>query len=132
MPPVREEIPEDYEAIRNLNRLAFGGDLEAELVDRLRSAGVVVLSLVAVEKDEIVGHILFSALPIETNQGVIEAVSLAPMSVNPKPQRRGIGSALVRQGLRNVPGSWSVDCSGTRTSWLLSTVRLFGRTGEGS
>ena len=45
------------------------------------------------------GHILFSELPIETDQGVLDAVSLAPMSVLPKWQRRGIGSALVRHGL---------------------------------
>jgi predicted N-acetyltransferase YhbS len=83
MPVVREEVPEDYEPIRNLNRLAFGGNEEAELVDRLRSASLVVLSLVAVENDEIVGHILFSDLPIETNQSVIDAVSLAPMAVHP-------------------------------------------------
>jgi putative acetyltransferase len=99
MPVVREEIPEDYEAIRNLNLLAFGGNEEADLVDRLRSTGIVVVSLVAVDNGEIVGHILFSDLPIETNQGVIDAVSLAPMSVNPKWQCQGIGSALVRKGL---------------------------------
>src|SRR5207247_5267229 len=52
-----------------------------------------------VENDEIVGHIMFSELPIETDQGVLVAVSLAPMSVHPRCQRRGIGSALVRQGL---------------------------------
>jgi putative acetyltransferase len=99
MPVVREEIPEDYEAIRNLNRLAFGGNEEAELVDRLRSTGIVLVSLIAVECDEIVGHILFSDLPIETDQGGIDAVSLAPMSVSPKYQRQGIGSGLVRRGL---------------------------------
>ena len=99
MPVVREEVPEDYEAIRNLNRLAFGGNEEAELVDRLRNTRLVVVSLVAVEGDEIAGHILFSDLPIETNEGVIDAVSLAPMAVHPKFQRQGIGSALVRQGL---------------------------------
>ena len=99
MPVVPEEIPEDYEPIRNLNRLAFGGNEEAELVDRLRSASLVVLSLVAIDNDEIVGHILFSDLPIETDQGGIDAVSLAPMAVHPKWQRQGIGSALVRQGL---------------------------------
>jgi putative acetyltransferase len=99
MPVVPEEIPEDYEPIRNLNRLAFGGNEEAELVDRLRSASLVVLSLVAIDNDEIVGHILFSDLPIETDQGGIDAVSLAPMAVHPKWQRQGIGSALARQGL---------------------------------
>ena len=54
MPVIREEIPEDYEPIRNLNRLAFGGNEEAELVDRLRSTGIVVASLVAIEIHEIV------------------------------------------------------------------------------
>jgi putative acetyltransferase len=99
MPVVREEIPEDYEAIRNLNRLAFGGNEEAELVDRLRSTGFVVVSLVVIEDGEIVGHILFSELPIETDRGIIDAVSLAPMAVHPKWQRQSVGSALVRQGL---------------------------------
>ena len=99
MPVIREEIPDDYEAIRELNRIAFGGNEEAEIVDRLRSAGLVVASLVAVENDEIVGHIVFSELPIETDQGVLVAVSLAPMAVHLKCQRQGIGSALVRQGL---------------------------------
>ena len=99
MPVVCKQIPEDYDAVLNLNRLVFGGNGEADLVDRLWRAGVVVVSLVAIEDDEIVGHILFSELPIETDEGTIAAVSLAPMSVNPKCQRQAIGSALVRQGL---------------------------------
>src|SRR2546427_9349056 len=60
MPIVREEIAADHDSIREVNRIAFGGNLEAELVERLRSSGVVVASLVAIENDEIVGHILFS------------------------------------------------------------------------
>src|SRR5450432_3388458 len=99
MPVICKQIPEDYDAVLNLNRLVFGGNNEADLVDRLWRAGIVVVSLVAIENDEIVGHILFSDLPIETNPGAIAAVSLAPLSVNPKCQRQGIGSALVRQGL---------------------------------
>ena len=96
---IREEIPADHDAVRDLNRQAFGGTAEAELVDRLRTRGAVIVSLVAVENNEIVGHILFSDLPIETKQAVIHAVSLAPMAVLPQYQRRGIGSALVRRGL---------------------------------
>jgi putative acetyltransferase len=99
MPFIREEITEDHDAVRELNRLAFGGNDEADIVDRLRSAGIVIVSLVAIENDEIVGHILFSRLPIETEHGIVEAVSLAPMSVHPKNHRQGIGSALVREGL---------------------------------
>jgi len=54
---------------------------------------------VAVKNGEIIGHILFSDLPIEVEQGVIPAASLAPMAVAPEFQRQGIGSALVRRGL---------------------------------
>ncbi len=96
---IREETPEDHEAIREVNRLAFGGDDEARLVDRLREEGLVVASLVAVEDGLVVGHILFSELPVETEVGVLPAVALAPMAVRPERQRQGIGSALVRRGL---------------------------------
>jgi putative acetyltransferase len=97
---VREETPQDHEAIREVNRLAFKGEEEAQLVDRLRADGLVVASLVAVEDGQVVGHILFSELAIQTNEGGLRAVALAPMAVRPEAQRRGIGSALVRQGLR--------------------------------
>jgi putative acetyltransferase len=83
-----------------LNNEAFGGDVEGRLVEQLREDGVVMLSLVAVYNEEIVGHILFSELPIETSHGgVMAGVSLAPMAVSPKFHRLGIGSAMVRQGL---------------------------------
>ncbi len=58
-----------------------------------------MLSLVAESDNEIVGHILFSNLPIVTEQTTIPAVALAPMAVLPKHQRQGIGSELVRRGL---------------------------------
>ena len=96
---IREEIPDDRPAVAELNRIAFGGDCEARLVDRLRSAGLVIVSLVAVQDGEIVGHVMFSELAIESEPGVIQAASLAPMAVTPKHQRRGIGSALVGRGL---------------------------------
>lgn len=98
MPLIREEMPPDAEAIREVNRLAFGGGEEAVLVDRLRDEQLVVVSLVAIEQDQIAGHILFSKLPIEGTRP-LAAVSLAPMAVKPAWQNRGIGSALVRSGL---------------------------------
>src|SRR5437899_584220 len=99
MPLIREEIPDDYDAIREVNRQAFQGDVEAQLVYRRRTGGAVIASLVAVQDGEIVGHIMFSGLSIETDRGVLHAASLAPMAVLPKLQRQGIGSALVRRGL---------------------------------
>ena len=93
------ETDEDQKAIWNVNQAAFTGDDEANLVDALREGGYVEVSLVAEEDEHIVGHILFSRLPIITNTGTVEAVSLAPMAVLPSHQRQGIGSQLVEAGL---------------------------------
>jgi putative acetyltransferase len=96
---IRPETSADHEAIRHVNRLAFGQDDEARLVDALREGGHVRLSLVADQLGRVVGHILFSDLPIHTDRGVVAALALAPMSVLPEFQKQGIGSALVREGL---------------------------------
>ena len=98
-PLIRPETRADHEAIRQVNRLAFGQDDEARLVDSLRDSGYVRVSLVADQTGEIVGHILFSNLPIVTNAGIVPALALAPMAVLPECQNQGIGSALVRRGL---------------------------------
>ncbi len=99
---VREETAADIDAIRRLNRLAFGGPFEAGLVDRLRSEELVLSSLVADEGDAIVGHILFSDLSVTIDGWRVHAAALAPMAVEPQRQRQGIGSALVRAGLAAV------------------------------
>jgi len=98
---IRAEQPGDYVDIQNLLDAAFGGHDESTLVQRLRDDGQVITALVAVEYGEIVGHIVFSALEIASNDGkaIIKGASLAPMAVAPTHQRLGIGSELVRQGL---------------------------------
>ena len=99
---IREEQPHDGEQIRMVNQAAFGRGDEADLVDRLRAEGAVLLSLVAEVDSQIVGHILFSRMTVETEQGPVGAVSLAPMAVLPGHQRRQIGSQLVRRGLTEL------------------------------
>jgi putative acetyltransferase len=96
---IRPETPADLEAIFEVNRLAFGQDGEARLVDALRDGGYVRVSLIAERDGHVVGHILFSDLPIITEAGTITALALAPMAVLPDFQPQGIGSALVRRGL---------------------------------
>jgi putative acetyltransferase len=98
---VRPERVGDVEAIREVHRLAFGGDEESRLVDALRAGGHVRLSLVAEDEGQLVGHILFSDLPILTPAGSVPALALAPLAVVPTRQRQGIGSLLIRECLRN-------------------------------
>lgn len=99
---LREEAPPpsgDTAAIRALLRAAFGGEAEAELVDRLRAEpGAVRLSLLAERRRDgrLVGQILFSAMAVGDDPAVL---ALAPLAVAPEMQRQGIGAALVRRGL---------------------------------
>lgn len=103
MTEIRLECDSDHEAIREVHGMAFRGEDEPRLVDRLRADGDLALSLVAVENDQVVGHIAFSRLLLRTSEGDLEAVALAPMGVLPEFQRRGIGSMLVQEGLRRFP-----------------------------
>jgi putative acetyltransferase len=96
---IREELSDDQHEVRKVNEAAFEHAGEADLVDNLRREGVVLLSLVAELDGEIVGHILFTRMTIETAQGPVQAVSLAPMAVIPERQRCQVGSNLVRHGL---------------------------------
>lgn len=99
MPRIRPETPEDITAIHAVNNAAFPTPAEADLVDSLRHQGAHVLSLVAVDGDQVAGHILFSPVVIETESGPIDALGLAPMAVLPGRQREGIGTRLVTAGL---------------------------------
>ena len=97
---IRGEKASDLADIRRVNDLAFAQPAEGALVDALRAAGAVTLSLVAEDEGTtIAGHILFSPVVIESDAGRFQAIGLGPMAVLPTKQRRGIGSALVREGL---------------------------------
>jgi putative acetyltransferase len=96
---IRSEIPVDHAAVRELNRLAFGGEDEAWLVDALREGGHVRASFVAELEGRVVGQVLFSELRILTAEGPVEALALAPLAVVPKHQGRGIGSRLTEASL---------------------------------
>ncbi len=99
MAVIRHEALEDMAAVHRLEQEAFGRAEEANLVDALRRRRAFTLSLVAVKDDQVVGHILFSPVTIESGDSSFEAVGLGPMAVLPSHQRQGIGSQLVRAGL---------------------------------
>jgi putative acetyltransferase len=96
---IREEAPEDRQAVRRVNELAFGRTQEAELVEALRESAHPHLSLVAELDGQVVGHIFFSPVTIEDGASAYGAFGLGPMAVLPEHQRRGVGSQLVRRGL---------------------------------
>jgi putative acetyltransferase len=99
---IRREARRDVDAITRVNAIAFGGSEEADIVRRLRDANAVILSLVAEVGGAVVGHILFSPVAIDTPNGEVTAVGLAPMAVLPEHQRKRIGSRLVEEGLREL------------------------------
>lgn len=96
---IRQEKPEDAVAIHHVNEQAFGRTAEVELVDKLRANGKVTLSLVAVQDGEIVGHILFSPVTIESGEQTFAAVGLGPLAVRPEFQKQSIGAQLIKRGL---------------------------------
>jgi putative acetyltransferase len=93
------ERVEELLSIRCVNERAFGGKEEADLVDKLRSDGDALLSMVAELKDQTVGHILFSRMWIDTGAASISAVALAPVAVLPEHQKNGIGADLIHRSL---------------------------------
>lgn len=96
---IRNEEPQDTGHVRDILRAAFPGDAESRLVDLLRANGKAVISLVAVHGDDVLGHILFS--PVTTTPpGDAKGIGLAPVAVRPEAQSQGIGSKLIRAGLR--------------------------------
>ncbi|MCO4764345.1 MAG: N-acetyltransferase [Myxococcales bacterium] len=96
---VRKEQPFDVGAVRSVNLAAFPGEAEANLVDELRANGKATLSLVAVQDERVIGHILFSAVTLDSHTGQNPVLGLAPMAVLPALHRQGVGSLLVTAGL---------------------------------
>ncbi|MDV7137968.1 N-acetyltransferase [Maribacter sp. TH_r10] len=98
---IRETDIGDLERIIEVETLAFGSDIEAKLVSKLLSdkSAEPIVSLLAFNADEAVGHIFFSRAYFDNapNQPLIYI--LAPLAVKPTFQRKGIGGILIKKGL---------------------------------
>ncbi|HEY8384411.1 MAG TPA: N-acetyltransferase [Microvirga sp.] len=93
---IRPERPGDWSGIHAVHAAAFGGTVEADLVDRVRADGDLHLGLVATA-DGVIGHAAFPRLALEGSD--LRVVALAPLAVRPGLHRAGVGSALVRAAL---------------------------------
>lgn len=102
---IRTESQSDHAAISAVTEAAFrtleiSSQTEHFIVDALRTAGALTISLVAEAGGRVVGHIAFS--PISITDGSTDWYGLGPVSVLPELQRQGIGKALINEGLARL------------------------------
>ena len=96
---IHNEESKHIDQVRAILRAAFLSHAESKLVDALRENGKATISLVAVNGEHVLGHILFS--PVSTTPpSEANGLGLAPVAVHPTMQWQGIGSRLVREGLQ--------------------------------
>lgn len=112
-PIIRPETSADYDTITQVTLAAFTGKFsdnptEHIIVQRLREAGSLTLSLVAELNHDVVGHVAFS--PVTINVDFIGWYGLGPISVVPALQKQGIGSALIHTGLEQLKGTGAQGC----------------------
>lgn len=110
---IRDEAPGDEAAIDRVTQAAFrdhpfSRQIEHRIVRGLREAGALRLSLVATLDGNVAGHVAFSGVTIGGAE--LGWWGLGPVSVAPERQRSGIGSALVRGGLRRLAERGSPGC----------------------
>jgi len=100
---IRKEEEKDYKNIFNVNKLAFGQEEESNLVDKIRNSKNFIpdLSIVAELNNRLIGHILFSKIEI-LGSSVFNTLALAPMAVIPEFQRQGVGSELIKKGIKKA------------------------------
>ena len=101
---IRSEDKKDIDQVRAVVCAAFPSEAESKLVDLLRANWKATISLVATDGDEVLGHILFSPVPV-TSPGTTppvpaKGIGLAPVAVRPDVQSQGTGAKLIREGLR--------------------------------
>jgi len=104
---IRSETDTDIDVIREVTVSAFrtleiSGHTEQFIIEALRAAGSLTLSLVAEVNGRVAGHIAFSSVTI--SDGSRNWYGLGPVSVLPEYQRQGIGTALMEEGLSRLKG----------------------------
>lgn len=101
---IRAENENDRDAVHAINASAFPTSAEAGLVNALRDQAQPIISLVAEDAGEVVGHIMFSPVSLD-GASELKIMGLAPMAVLPNHQCKGIGTALVNAGLDQCKNS---------------------------
>ena len=110
---IRDETKYDAAVISEVTAAAFetleiSSHTEQFIVEALRSAKALTLSLVAEVDGRVVGHIAFS--PVTISDGIPNWYGVGPLSVLPEYQRKGIGAALMREGLSRMKAMGAQGC----------------------
>lgn len=110
---IRSEQPTDVAAISAIITAAFktaphSSGTEARIVEGLRTGQALTVSLVAVDRDEIAGHVAFSPVSIVGTRG--DWYGLGPVSVRPEQQSRGLGQLLIRAGIEQLRSLQATGC----------------------
>jgi putative acetyltransferase len=110
---IRKETDADIDAIRDVTIAAFktlevSNQTEHFIIEVLRAAGALSISLVAEADGRVVGHIAFS--PLTVSSGTPDWYGLGPVSVLPECQRQGVGTALIQEGLSRLKGLGASGC----------------------
>lgn len=123
---IRLELPADASAIEAVTIAAFrdaphASHTEHYIVEALRRADALALSLVAEHDGRIIGHVAIS--PVTISDGTPNWYGLGPLSVLPQHQRRGIGSQLVSAALDDLRSRATAGCV------VLGNPVFYGRFG---
>ncbi len=110
---IRDETAADVDAIREVTIAAFktlavSHQTEQFIIEALRAARALTVSLVAEMEGQVIGHIAFS--PVTISDGTPDWFGLGPVSVLPAYQRQGVGSALIREGLSRLRAMKARGC----------------------
>lgn len=110
---IRTEQARDVSSIRSVTEAAFAAathasGTEAQIVEGLRAAGVLSISLVAECNGEVIGHVAVS--PVHISDGSKGWFGFGPVSVLPEYQRQGIGTSLMRSALDALKSGGAQGC----------------------
>ncbi len=110
---IRPESPVDHQAVFDITAAAFENhafsrQTEPYIIEALRVAGALTLSLVAERDGQVVGHIAFS--PVTISDGTEGWYGVGPLSVVPSLQKQGIGKSLMEAGLARMKALGSSGC----------------------
>ncbi len=111
---IRQEQEPDFGAVTEVTRVAFDGQpyshqTEVFIINALRAAQALSVSLVAELDGRVVGHIAFS--PLTISDGTPDWYGMGPVSVLPEFQKQGIGSLLVEAGLSQLRAARARGCA---------------------